>query len=255
MSPHDQDTYWMQRALELARRGIALTSPNPAVGCVILDSAGKLVGEGWHEYDLLDHAEIAALKQAQQHATASVHGGTAYVTLEPCNHIGRTGPCTEALIAAGTQARRDRHRRSQSQSSRPRRRSPARRRHRGEPRRLSGRGPPHQRGLRALDPAPAPVRADESRHDARRAHRPARWPAHASRAVLDHGRSGAPCRTAAALAGRCRPDRRRYRACRRSRSSPIAAASGAAVRSCAWSSTRRYACRSNAKWSRRPTTT
>jgi len=68
---------------------------------VILDSAGKLVGEGWHEYDLLDHAEIAALKQAQQHAKASVHDGTSYVTLEPCNHIGRTGPCTEALIAAG----------------------------------------------------------------------------------------------------------------------------------------------------------
>ena len=48
----DQDTYWMQRALELARRGIGVTSPNPAVGCVILDRAGQVVGEGWHEYDL-----------------------------------------------------------------------------------------------------------------------------------------------------------------------------------------------------------
>src|SRR4051812_13185342 len=98
---HEQDRYWMHRALELARRGIALTSPNPAVGCVILDSAGQVIGEGWHEYDLLDHAEIIALKKARQHANDRLRGGTAYVTLEPCNHTGRTGPCTEALIAAG----------------------------------------------------------------------------------------------------------------------------------------------------------
>jgi diaminohydroxyphosphoribosylaminopyrimidine deaminase / 5-amino-6-(5-phosphoribosylamino)uracil reductase len=101
MATHDQDTYWMQRALELARRGIAVTSPNPAVGCVILDRAGQVVGEGWHEYDLLDHAEIIALRVAEQHAKERLHGGTAYVTLEPCNHTGRTGPCTEALIASG----------------------------------------------------------------------------------------------------------------------------------------------------------
>ena len=91
----------MQRALELARRGIAVSSPNPAVGCVILDRAGQVVGEGWHEYDLLDHAEIVALNEAKQHAGERLHGGTAYVTLEPCNHTGRTGPCTEALIGAG----------------------------------------------------------------------------------------------------------------------------------------------------------
>jgi len=97
----DQDRYWMQRALELARRGIGVTSPNPAVGCVILDRAGQVCGEGWHEYDLLDHAEVAALKVAAQHAGERLRGGTAYVTLEPCNHTGRTGPCTEALIAAG----------------------------------------------------------------------------------------------------------------------------------------------------------
>src|ERR1039458_1769875 len=96
----DQDQYWMQRALELARRGIGVTSPNPAVGCVILDRGDQVAGEGWHEYDLLDHAEVAALKAAQQ-SGKSVQGGTAYVTLEPCNHPGRTGPCTEALIAAG----------------------------------------------------------------------------------------------------------------------------------------------------------
>ncbi len=95
------DRYWMQRALELARRGIAVSSPNPAVGCVILDRAGQVVGEGWHEYDLVDHAEVTALKVAAQHAGERLRGGTAYVTLEPCNHTGRTGPCTEALIAAG----------------------------------------------------------------------------------------------------------------------------------------------------------
>jgi diaminohydroxyphosphoribosylaminopyrimidine deaminase/5-amino-6-(5-phosphoribosylamino)uracil reductase len=102
----EQDQYWMRRALELARRGIGVTSPNPAVGCVILDCAGQVIGEGWHEYDLLDHAEIVALKEAQQHAAVATNkdrlrGGTAYVTLEPCNHTGRTGPCTQALIGAG----------------------------------------------------------------------------------------------------------------------------------------------------------
>ncbi len=86
----------MSRALELARRGIALCSPNPVVGCVILDRDGVLAGEGWHEYDKRDHAEVVAIRNAGEKAW----GGTAYVTLEPCNHTGRTGPCTEALIAA-----------------------------------------------------------------------------------------------------------------------------------------------------------
>jgi diaminohydroxyphosphoribosylaminopyrimidine deaminase/5-amino-6-(5-phosphoribosylamino)uracil reductase len=103
MNVPDQDRHWMQRALELARRGIGVSSPNPAVGCVILDRAGQVVGEGWHEYDLFDHAEVVALKVAAQHAGERLRGGTAYVTLEPCNHTGRTGPCTEALIAAGLQ--------------------------------------------------------------------------------------------------------------------------------------------------------
>jgi diaminohydroxyphosphoribosylaminopyrimidine deaminase/5-amino-6-(5-phosphoribosylamino)uracil reductase len=92
----ENDRHWMRRALELARRGIGVTSPNPVVGCVILDRAGQVVGEGWHEYDLLDHAEVMALREAQQRA----EGGTAYVTLEPCNHTGRTPPCTQALIRA-----------------------------------------------------------------------------------------------------------------------------------------------------------
>jgi diaminohydroxyphosphoribosylaminopyrimidine deaminase / 5-amino-6-(5-phosphoribosylamino)uracil reductase len=73
---------------------------------VILDRAGQVIGEGWHEYDLIDHAEVIALRVAAQHALSCgvdnrLPGGTAYVTLEPCNHTGRTGPCTEALIAAG----------------------------------------------------------------------------------------------------------------------------------------------------------
>ena len=97
----DWDLYWMRRALELARKGIGVTSPNPAVGCVILDSAGQVAGEGWHEYAAQDHAEIAALKAAQGHAGDRVRGGTAYVTLEPCNITGRTPPCTNALIKAG----------------------------------------------------------------------------------------------------------------------------------------------------------
>jgi diaminohydroxyphosphoribosylaminopyrimidine deaminase/5-amino-6-(5-phosphoribosylamino)uracil reductase len=101
MTTPDQDRYWMQRALELARRGIAVTSPNPAVGCVILDRAGQVAGEGWHEYDLVDHAEVVALSVAKQHAGERLRGGTAYITLEPCNHTGRTPPCTDALIASG----------------------------------------------------------------------------------------------------------------------------------------------------------
>jgi len=91
----------MQRALELARRGIGLCSPNPVVGCVILDRIGQVAGEGWHEYDLVDHAEVVALRAATQHSGDRIRGGTAYVTLEPCNHTGRTPPCTQALIKAG----------------------------------------------------------------------------------------------------------------------------------------------------------
>jgi diaminohydroxyphosphoribosylaminopyrimidine deaminase/5-amino-6-(5-phosphoribosylamino)uracil reductase len=102
MTTLTQDIHWMQRALDLARRGIGVTSPNPAVGCVIVDKNGELIGEGWHEYDLLDHAEIAALKNTRQsNKEDRLRGATAYVTLEPCNHAGRTGPCTQALIESG----------------------------------------------------------------------------------------------------------------------------------------------------------
>jgi len=86
----------MERALALAQKGVGLASPNPTVGCVIVQN-GEIVGEGFHEYDRLDHAEIVALKMAGDKA----RGATLYVTLEPCNHTGRTGPCAEAVIAAG----------------------------------------------------------------------------------------------------------------------------------------------------------
>jgi len=89
---------FMQHALALARKGIGLASPNPMVGCVIVRE-GQIVGEGFHQYDRRDHAEIVALKSAGDKA----RGATLYVNLEPCNHTGRTGPCAEAIIAAGVQ--------------------------------------------------------------------------------------------------------------------------------------------------------
>jgi diaminohydroxyphosphoribosylaminopyrimidine deaminase/5-amino-6-(5-phosphoribosylamino)uracil reductase len=91
-----EDRLHMTRALELARRGLYGASPNPRVGCVIV-RGGAVVGEGWHERAGGPHAEVAALAAAGERA----RGATAYVTLEPCAHQGRTPPCTEALLAAG----------------------------------------------------------------------------------------------------------------------------------------------------------
>ena len=88
---------WMQRALQLAALGAGRTSPNPLVGCVVLDAAGHLVGEGFHQRAGTPHAEVHALRQAG----ARAEGGTAVVTLEPCCHHGRTPPCSQALIQAG----------------------------------------------------------------------------------------------------------------------------------------------------------
>lgn len=87
----------MRRAIELAARGLGSTSPNPVVGCVITDASGAVVGEGFHQRAGGPHAEVHALADAGERA----RGGTAYVTLEPCNHTGRTGPCAQALIEAG----------------------------------------------------------------------------------------------------------------------------------------------------------
>ncbi|MEV0897847.1 bifunctional diaminohydroxyphosphoribosylaminopyrimidine deaminase/5-amino-6-(5-phosphoribosylamino)uracil reductase RibD [Actinoplanes sp. NPDC049802] len=87
----------MRRAVALAARGLGTTSPNPVVGCLLLGPEGDVVGEGFHAYAGGPHAEIVALAQAGELA----RGGTCVVTLEPCNHTGRTGPCSEALISAG----------------------------------------------------------------------------------------------------------------------------------------------------------
>ncbi|MFI0217082.1 bifunctional diaminohydroxyphosphoribosylaminopyrimidine deaminase/5-amino-6-(5-phosphoribosylamino)uracil reductase RibD [Streptomyces lydicus] len=91
------ETAAMRRAIELAARGLGHTSPNPVVGCVVLDAEGRTAGEGWHQRAGGPHAEVHALRAAGERA----RGGTAVVTLEPCNHTGRTGPCARALIDAG----------------------------------------------------------------------------------------------------------------------------------------------------------
>ena len=92
---HDNDEHFMRRALELAAQAIGRTSPNPLVGCVIVKN-GKIVGEGYHHKAGTPHAEVHALKEANDKAI----GSTVYVTLEPCSHHGRTPPCADALIKA-----------------------------------------------------------------------------------------------------------------------------------------------------------
>jgi diaminohydroxyphosphoribosylaminopyrimidine deaminase/5-amino-6-(5-phosphoribosylamino)uracil reductase len=93
----DTDRRMMARALELAARGVGQVSPGPLVGCVVVDGAGEVVGEGFYLYERVKHAETLALEAAGGRA----RGATAYVSLEPHAHTGRTPPCTEALIGAG----------------------------------------------------------------------------------------------------------------------------------------------------------
>ncbi|HSE48492.1 MAG TPA: bifunctional diaminohydroxyphosphoribosylaminopyrimidine deaminase/5-amino-6-(5-phosphoribosylamino)uracil reductase RibD [Terriglobales bacterium] len=97
MSNQAQDESLMREALALARQGVALASPNPCVGAVVTDAGGAVVGRGFHTYEGLKHGEILALEQAG----AKAKGGTLYLNLEPCCHQGRTGPCTDAVLAAG----------------------------------------------------------------------------------------------------------------------------------------------------------
>jgi diaminohydroxyphosphoribosylaminopyrimidine deaminase/5-amino-6-(5-phosphoribosylamino)uracil reductase len=97
MSGQATDEQLLRRALDLAREGIGLASPNPYVGAVIVDSGGSIVGEGTYTYDGVKHAEVRAL----EHAGHKARGGTLYINLEPHSHQGRTPPCTEALITAG----------------------------------------------------------------------------------------------------------------------------------------------------------
>jgi len=97
MPDHHTDEDFLRQALDLGRQGIGLTSPNPNVGAVIVDPHGEVVGRGTHTYDGVKHAEVLALEQAGTKA----RGATLYINLEPCSHQGRTGPCADAVIAAG----------------------------------------------------------------------------------------------------------------------------------------------------------
>ncbi len=91
------DHQHMAKAITLAKQGQYTTTPNPNVGCVIVDKSGERVGQGWHQKAGTAHAEVHALREAGSRAK----GATAYVTLEPCSHFGRTPPCAQALIDAG----------------------------------------------------------------------------------------------------------------------------------------------------------
>src|ERR1700730_440836 len=97
MPSHTADEPLVHRALELARQGLGLASPNPYVGAVIADAKGNVVGTGTYTYSGVKHAEILALEAARHKA----RGGTLYINLEPHAHQGRTPPCTDALMAAG----------------------------------------------------------------------------------------------------------------------------------------------------------
>src|SRR5262249_51131289 len=97
MSDHHTDEKFLRQALELARRGIGLTSPNPNVGAVLVDNRGQVVGTGTYTYEGVKHAEMLAL----EHAPEKTRGGTLYINLEPCCPRGRSGPCVDGLFAAG----------------------------------------------------------------------------------------------------------------------------------------------------------
>ncbi|MEN9965514.1 MAG: bifunctional diaminohydroxyphosphoribosylaminopyrimidine, partial [Actinomycetota bacterium] len=107
MSFNEQHEHAMRRALELALNGPA-KGLNPRVGAVLITASGEIVGEGWHRGSGTDHAEVAALKDLHANGRANFNGPiatglTAVVTLEPCNHTGKTGPCAQALITAGVE--------------------------------------------------------------------------------------------------------------------------------------------------------
>src|SRR5215470_4453227 len=97
MTVNGSEEVFLRQALTLAQKSVGVASPNPNVGAVLVDDEGKVIGEGFHTYDGLKHAEILAIQQAAEKA----RGATLYINLEPCSHHGRTGPCTEAIIAVG----------------------------------------------------------------------------------------------------------------------------------------------------------
>src|SRR6266702_3326198 len=91
------DQLFLKQTLELASQSLGLASPNPLVGALIVDERGRIVGSGSHVYANRKHAEVIAIEQAGELA----RGNTLYINLEPCSHTGRTGPCVDAVIAAG----------------------------------------------------------------------------------------------------------------------------------------------------------
>lgn len=97
MTERSTDEQFMHEALELARAGIALASPNPCVGALIVSPSGEILGRGTHTYEGRKHAEVLAIEEAGERA----RGATLYLNLEPCSHTGRTGPCADAVIGAG----------------------------------------------------------------------------------------------------------------------------------------------------------
>jgi diaminohydroxyphosphoribosylaminopyrimidine deaminase / 5-amino-6-(5-phosphoribosylamino)uracil reductase len=99
MAHRNHDELFMKQVLDLARQGIGLASPNPCVGALIVDERGRIVGRGTHTYEGKKHAEILAIEEAGDKA----RGNTLYINLEPCSHVGRTGPCADAVIEAGIQ--------------------------------------------------------------------------------------------------------------------------------------------------------
>ena len=99
MAHRNHDELFLKQALELARQGIGLASPNPCVGAIIVDERGRIVGRGSHTYQGKKHAEVLAIEEAGEKA----RGNTLYINLEPCSHVGRTGPCADAVIEAGIQ--------------------------------------------------------------------------------------------------------------------------------------------------------
>ena len=190
------------RALELAARGLYSTQPNPRVGAVLARDE-EIVGEGWHERAGEPHAEPIAVRAAGDRA----RGATAYVTLEPCCHHGRTPPCVDVLLAAGV--RRVVYAVARSESARERRRRQTTEgsgRHRAV--RPAGRGRGGvECGIHDAHAPRTPVHPPQDRRESRRPHR-----ARERREPLDHERGGARRRAALARAERRGAHERRYRA-------------------------------------------
>ena len=188
------DFVHMERALALAARGMYTTTPNPRVGCVLVKN-GEVIGEGFTQPAGQDHAEIRALKDARARGH-DLRGATAYVTLEPCSHFGRTPPCANALIEARVATRDRGDGRSESAVSGRGLAHAARRRHRSALRTAGQRSVRTEHRLRVAHDARPPVGAHESRGHAG-------WPHRACRSATASGspaKRRAPTATPGALA-------------------------------------------------------